>query len=206
MHVIRCSFNSGNQRQHNDDRTHVSTLNLHIQGIGEDCLETAVGLFPQTSFVSFPGNIMIYVYFCLCISLHLTFLHNKCSMFRLQYDRRTFQVIVKAEFGHVHLVYIIFWCWQGRIGSFLVGSKWIPVHGYCVGKLLDYVKFFPSLCGTAFGHFYLVLCECKQWKFPSWFVDLSGLKRLPLVLSREIDKTVTRSWDLITTSEENILF
>lgn len=109
LHVIRCSFNSGNQRQHNDDRTHVSTLNLHIQGIGEDCLETAVGLFPQTSFVSFPGNIMIYVYFCLCISLHLTFLHNKCSMFRLQYDRRTFQVIVKAEFGHVHLVYIIFW-------------------------------------------------------------------------------------------------
>lgn len=108
LHVIRCSFNSGNQRQHNDDRTHVSTLNLHIQGIGEDCLETAVGLFPQTSFVSFPGNIMIYVYFCLCISLHLTFLHNKCSMFRLQYDRRTFQVIVKAEFGHVHLVYIIF--------------------------------------------------------------------------------------------------
>lgn len=72
LHVIRCSFNSGNQRQHNDDRTHVSTLNLHIQGIGEDCLETAVGLFPQTSFVSFPGNIMIYVYFCLCISLHLT--------------------------------------------------------------------------------------------------------------------------------------
>lgn len=71
-------------------------------------LETAVGLFPQTSFVSFPGNIMIYVNICLCISLHLTILHNKCSMFRLQYDRRTFQVIVKAEFGHVHLVYIIF--------------------------------------------------------------------------------------------------
>lgn len=32
LHVIRCSFNSGNQRQHNDDRTHVSTLNLHRQG------------------------------------------------------------------------------------------------------------------------------------------------------------------------------
>lgn len=110
------------------------------------------------------------------------------------------------SFSDYSIVYVYFGCWQGRIGSFLVGSKWIPVHGYCVGKLLDYVKFFPSFCGTAFGHFYLVLCECKQWKFPSWFVDLSGLKRLPLVLSREIDKTVTRSWDLITTSEENILF
>lgn len=70
------------------------------------------------------------------------------------------------SFSDYSIVYVYFGCWQGRIGSFLVGSKWIPVHGYCVGKLLDYVKFFPSLCGTAFGHFYLVLCECKQWKFP----------------------------------------
>lgn len=80
------------------------------------------------------------------------------------------------SFSDYSIVYVYFGCWQGRIGSFLVGSKWIPVHGYCVGKLLRLYQIFSQLLWDSIWSFLPRAMWVQTMKVPKLIRRLEWIK------------------------------